>query len=158
MLDRTYIFVVYLLVSSFSGFAQDSSSELVAGFSAKCSEPISSDAKTPEFRLIKYHTARSTTILRFDVAANCGQINRGTLVVSADTLIIADTDLSLATDLVTMELDSSGNQLEVTTTTYDANYTFCDCIISFAYELSTPLADLSFLRFHGRTFQLTRTE
>ena len=139
---------------STSAFGQNNITDSVGKFNASCLKVIApEDSIIPEFTLKKYHTTETTTLLNFEVVAN-SQINKGILEVLGDSLVINETNVRLVEVLKTIEIDSTGNTIEIVDETYITEIVFCNCVVNFTYELSTVLYYLNYMGFHGKTFRI----
>jgi len=156
---RTCLFITLLLLTSLNFlFGQVNLNGSILEFNADCSEPTAPEDSITEFTLINFSIDNKSTALNFKIHANCGQKQMGKLSISGDTLTIIETDVRIVESETHYETDSLGNELEVTTTTQVEDYTFCDCLVNFNYKFSSQLANLKFLTFHERTFELARTK
>jgi hypothetical protein len=151
---RTFSTIISLVfLSSYLMYAQVNLNSSIIEFEAKCANPISPGDSIPEFTLVNMHVSGDSTLLNFSVIANCAQQKRGQVNVSGDTLLITETDVTIATE-THIETDSLGNILEVTTETKSEDYAFCDCLINFSYIFSAPLGNINILKFHEKVFEL----
>lgn len=155
---RTYIIIISTLAFTLNNlYGQNSLNESVIKFKADCSEAISIENYTNKFNLLKFSTTPEATTLNFEIVANCAQKNVGFLSVSGDTLTIDNTDVKITSSTRYEKFDSTGHSLEISEEIQVSDIAFCDCLVTFYYELSTSLDSIKFLSFHERTFELIRT-
>ena len=146
--------LVFASISIYGQYLNDS----ITKFEADCSDAVSSEDCPDEFVLLRLTTNAESATLNFEIIANCAQNKRGVLSISGDTLTIDKTNMAVAETTRYERLDSAGNVIEIIEETHIGDVAFCDCLVNFYYELSTSLENIKFLTFHGRTFQLIRTE
>ena len=156
---RTCIIIILTLALAVNNlYGQNNLNESITKFEADCSDAVSTEDQPNEFTLLKLDSKSGTSILNFEIVANCAQKNNGLITIVGDTLKIDNTDMSTQETKRYEILDSAGNVVEIVEETFVADIALCDCLVNFYYELSTSLANINFLTFHERTFELARTK
>jgi len=156
---RTCIIIILTLTFSVNNlYGQNNLNESITKFESDCSDAVSIEEQPNEFTLLKLESKPETSTLNFEIVANCAQKNNGSITIVGDTLKIDNTDMSTPETKRYEILDSAGNVVEIVEETFVADIAFCDCLVNFYYELSISLANIKFLTFHERTFELARTK
>lgn len=137
----------------------------VTDFSATCVEVIAPKeevppekeikpvADIPELQLIQLLNEKDSSLLKFKAIANCAQVNKGKTLVLGDTLSIVETDISIKTENK-KEIDSLGNEILISIEIRTAEIVSCHCYITYVYQFSRKLSQISFLRFNEKTISL----
>ncbi len=151
---RTCIIIISSLALVVNNlYGQANLNKSIADFRSNCSEPIIPEDTVAEFTLLELTTKNGVTTLNFEIVANCAQEMEGVLSITGDTLTILETDVTI-NQTKYEKVDSAGYILEITEETHLAEVAFCDCLVNFYYQFSSPLPNLNFLTFHEQTFKL----